>query len=281
MKYQQAINKYIQLALEEDIKEGDHTSLSTIPSDANGKAQLIVKDDGVVAGIEVAEAIAAAVDPNLKMNILITDGTWVKYGDIAFTIAGPSQSIVTAERLILNCMQRMSGIATTTKEYVDLIKHTDCKLLDTRKTTPNFRAFQKEAVVIGGGHNHRFGLYDMIMIKDNHVDFAGGVTEAIDATQSYLAKNQLDLKVEIEIRTAAELDQALKRGDIDRIMLDNHSPEEIKNALTKIDKRFETEASGGITKTTLVDYAETGVDFISVGALTHSSKSLDMSLKAC
>lgn len=281
MKYQQAINKYIQLALEEDIKEGDHTSLSTIPSDANGKAQLIVKDEGVVAGIEVAEAIAAAVDPNLKMNILITDGTWVKYGDIAFTIAGPSQSIVTAERLILNCMQRMSGIATTTKEYVDLIKHTDCKLLDTRKTTPNFRAFQKEAVVIGGGHNHRFGLYDMIMIKDNHVDFAGGVVEAIDATKSYLAKNKLDLKVEIEIRTAAELDQALKRGDIDRIMLDNHSPKEIKNALTKIDKRFETEASGGITKTTLVDYAETGVDFISVGALTHSSKSLDMSLKAC
>jgi nicotinate-nucleotide pyrophosphorylase (carboxylating) len=281
MKYQQAINKYIQLALEEDIKEGDHTSLSTIPSDANGKAQLIVKDEGVIAGIEVAEAIAAAVDPKLKMNILITDGTWVKYGDIAFTMEGPSQSIVTAERLILNCMQRMSGIATTTKEYVDLIKHTDCKLLDTRKTTPNFRAFQKEAVVIGGGHNHRFGLYDMIMIKDNHVDFAGGVVEAIDATQSYLAKNQLDLKVEIEIRTAAELDQALERGDIDRIMLDNHSPEEIKNALSKIDKRFETEASGGITKTTLVDYAETGVDFISVGALTHSSKSLDMSLKAC
>lgn len=281
MKYQQAINKYIQLALEEDIKEGDHTSLSTIPSDANGKAQLIVKDEGVIAGIEVAEAIARAVDPKLKMNILITDGTWVKYGDIAFTMEGPSQSIVTAERLILNCMQRMSGIATTTKEYVDLIKHTDCKLLDTRKTTPNFRAFQKEAVIIGGGHNHRFGLYDMIMIKDNHVDFAGGVVEAIDATQSYLAKNQLDLKVEIEIRTAAELDQALERGDIDRIMLDNHSPEEIKNALTKIEKRFETEASGGITKTTLVDYAETGVDFISVGALTHSSKSLDMSLKAC
>jgi nicotinate-nucleotide pyrophosphorylase (carboxylating) len=281
MKYQQAINKYIQLALEEDIKEGDHTSLSTIPSDANGKAQLIVKDEGVIAGIEVAEAIAAAVDPKLKMNILITDGTWVKYGDIAFTMEGPSQSIVTAERLILNCMQRMSGIATTTKEYVDLIKHTDCKLLDTRKTTPNFRAFQKEAVVIGGGHNHRFGLYDMIMIKDNHVDFAGGVVEAIDATQSYLAKNKLDLKVEIEIRTAAELDQALERGDIDRIMLDNHSPKEIKNALSKIDKRFETEASGGITKTTLVDYAETGVDFISVGALTHSSKSLDMSLKAC
>jgi nicotinate-nucleotide pyrophosphorylase (carboxylating) len=281
MKYQQAINKYIQLALEEDIKEGDHTSLSTIPSDANGKAQLIVKDEGVIAGIEVAEAIAAAVDPKLKMNILITDGTWVKYGDIAFTMEGPSQSIVTAERLILNCMQRMSGIATTTKEYVDLIKHTDCKLLDTRKTTPNFRAFQKEAVVIGGGHNHRFGLYDMIMIKDNHVDFAGGVVEAIDATQSYLAKNKLDLKVEIEIRTAAELDQALERGDIDRIMLDNHSPKEIKNALTKIEKRFETEASGGITKTTLVDYAETGVDFISVGALTHSSKSLDMSLKAC
>ena len=281
MKYQQAINKYIQLALEEDIKEGDHTSLSTIPSDANVKAQLIVKDEGVVAGIEVAEAIAAAVDPKLKMNILITDGTWVKYGDIAFTMEGPSQSIVTAERLILNCMQRMSGIATTTKEYVDLIKHTDCKLLDTRKTTPNFRAFQKEAVVIGGGHNHRFGLYDMIMIKDNHVDFAGGVVEAIDATQSYLAKNKLDLKVEIEIRTAAELDQALERGDIDIIMLDNHSPEEIKNALTKIEKRFETEASGGITKTTLVDYAETGVDFISVGALTHSSKSLDMSLKAC
>ena len=243
MKYQQAINKYIQLALEEDIKEGDHTSLSTIPSDANGKAQLIVKDEGVIAGIEVAEAIAAAVDPKLKMNILITDGTWVKYGDIAFTMEGPSQSIVTAERLILNCMQRMSGIATTTKEYVDLIKHTDCKLLDTRKTTPNFRAFQKEAVVIGGGHNHRFGLYDMIMIKDNHVDFAGGVVEAIDATKSYLAKNKLDLKVEIEIRTAAELDQALKRGDIDRIMLDNHSPEEIKNALTKIEKRFETEAS--------------------------------------
>ena len=271
----------IKLAFDEDIKDGDHSSLPCIPNNKMGKAQLIVKDEGVVAGIEVAEAIAAAVDPKLKMNILITDGTWVKYGDIAFTMEGPSQSIVTAERLILNCMQRISGIATTTKEYVDLIKHTDCKLLDTRKTTPNFRAFQKEAVVIGGGHNHRFGLYDMIMIKDNHVDFAGGVVEAIDATQSYLAKNKLDLKVEIEIRTAAELDQALERGDIDRIMLDNHSPEEIKNALTKIEKRFETEASGGITKTTLVDYAETGVDFISVGALTHSSKSLDMSLKAC
>lgn len=281
MKYPQAINKYIELALEEDIQDGDHTSLSTIPSTAMGKAQLLIKDNGILAGIEVAEVIISKVDPDLKMKIFIKDGDPVQYGDIAFTIEGKSQSIVTAERLILNCMQRMSGIATTTHSYMQLIKHTDCKLLDTRKTTPNFRAFQKEAVHIGGGTNHRFGLYDMIMIKDNHVDFAGGVREAIDACHKYLKEQKKSLDIEIEIRTAEELNEALERGGIQRIMLDNHSPEEISIALKKIDGRFETEASGGITKETIKDYAETGIDFISVGALTHSAPSLDMSLKAC
>jgi len=280
MKFQKEINKYIDLALVEDIKDGDHTSLSTIPSSACGKAQLIIKDKGIIAGIEVAKAVAKKVDDKLIIDDFIKDGTPVDFGDIAFTIEGKSQSIVTAERLILNCMQRMSGIATQTHNYVKLIKHTNCKLLDTRKTTPNFRAFQKEAVHIGGGHNHRFGLYDMIMIKDNHVDFAGGIKEAIKATRNYLKTQNLNLQVEIEIRNTQELVQAIEYGQIDRIMLDNHSPEQITEALKIIDGRFETEASGGITKETIVAYAETGVDFISVGALTHSAASLDMSLKA-
>lgn len=272
--------KYIKLALEEDIQDGDHTSLSTIPSDAEGKATLIVKDEGVLAGVEIAQVIAKEVDEDLSFDIFIQDGTWVKHGDIAFEIKGKAQSILTAERLILNCMQRMSGVATETKEYLDIIDGTNTQLLDTRKTTPNFRVFQKLAVQIGGGTNHRFGLFDMILIKDNHVDFAGGIKEAIKAANDYLKANNKDLDIEIEIRNLEELAQVLEYGNVNRIMLDNHTPEELKIALASIDGKFITEASGGITKETIRAYAETGVDYISVGALTHSTGSLDMSLKA-
>ncbi|MCC6701103.1 MAG: carboxylating nicotinate-nucleotide diphosphorylase [Fluviicola sp.] len=274
------IQEIIQNALREDIGEGDHSALACIPAEATGVAKLLVKDAGIIAGVELAELICKEVDPNLQFETFIKDGAFVKYGDIAFTITGRARSILGAERLLLNFMQRMSGIATLTNEYVQLIKGTSSKLLDTRKTTPGIRYMEKWAVRIGGGYNHRFALYDMIMLKDNHVDFAGGIAAAIERTQTYLSETGKQLKVEIEVRNLAELDEVLAIGKVDRIMLDNFTPELLKTALIRINGRFETEASGGITKETIRSFAETGVDFISVGALTHSFKSLDMSLKA-
>lgn len=274
------IDQIIQNALSEDIGSGDHSSLSAIPKEAQGKAKLLVKADGIIAGVELAKRIFELYDPNLKMKIFIEDGAKVKFGDIAFTIEGSSISILSTERLVLNFMQRMSGIATQTNEYVTLISDYKTKLLDTRKTTPGIRYMEKWAVRIGGGHNHRYALYDMIMLKDNHIDYAGGIQKAIEKANSYIKQKNLDLKIEIEVRDFKELKEVLEVGNVDRIMLDNFSPEDIKKALILINGQYETEASGGITKETLVDYAKTNVDFISVGALTHSFKSLDMSLKA-
>lgn len=274
------IDSIIDLAFKEDIGVGDHTSLSCVPEDAQGSAKLFIKDEGVLAGVQLAKRIFNRYDPDLKIDINILDGTIVKHGDIAFEVQGNSRSILATERLVLNFMQRMSGIATQTKSVVDLIQHTDAYLLDTRKTTPGIRALEKWAVTIGGGHNHRFGLYDMIMIKDNHIDYAGGILKAIERANSYLKKNNLKLNIEIEVRNEEELNEVLSVGQIDRIMLDNFSPELIKKVLPKIPNRIETEASGGITLENIRAYAETGVNFISSGALTHSVSSLDMSLKA-
>ncbi len=270
----------IKYALSEDIGDGDHTSLSTIPSTATGKARLIVKEEGILAGMRIAPLVFELVDPKIVFNQLLQDGTAVKPGDIAFTIEGPSISLLSAERLVLNFMQRMSGIATVTNRYTKELEGLHTKVIDTRKTTPLMRELEKEAVRIGGGGNHRFGLFDMILIKDNHVDFAGGISQAIGAAQQYLKKTGKDLKIEIEIRNFDELNEAIEFGGIDRIMLDNFTPEMLTQAVKVIDGRFETEASGGITLNTLRSYALSGVDFISVGALTHHIKSLDLSLKA-
>jgi nicotinate-nucleotide pyrophosphorylase (carboxylating) len=267
-------------AFKEDIGDGDHSSLSCVPENAQGKAKLIVKDNGIIAGIELAEQIFAHYDKNLKMNIFIKDGTAVKIGNIAFEISGSSRSILATERLVLNIMQRMSGIATQTNKIISLVSEYPTKILDTRKTTPGLRLIEKWAVRIGGGHNHRMGLYDMIMLKDNHVDYAGGIKNAISKTQEYLKNTGKDLKIEIEVRNEKELDEVLEIGGVDRIMLDNFSPERIKKSLKIIPKKYEVEASGGITIENIEDYAKTGVDFISIGALTHSFRSLDMSLKA-
>lgn len=274
------IDSIIKLALKEDIGEGDHTSLSCVPNDATGHAKLIVKDTGILAGVELAKRIFNHYDPALEIKIHLSDGAKVKPGDIAFEISGKSQSILATERLVLNFMQRMSGIATQTRSIVDLIEGTNTQLLDTRKTTPGIRALEKWAVTIGGGVNHRFGLYDMVMIKDNHIDYAGGITNAITRTVEYLKSKNLKLNIEIEVRDEKELDEVLAVGQVDRIMLDNFTPEEIKRVLPKIPSHYETEASGGITIENIRSYAETGVDFISSGALTHSVRSLDMSLKA-
>lgn len=270
----------IKYALSEDIGDGDHTSLSTIPSTATGKARLIVKEEGILAGMRIAPIVFELVDPKIVFNQLLQDGTAVKPGDIAFTIEGPSISLLSAERLVLNFMQRMSGIATVTNRYTKELEGLHTKVIDTRKTTPLMRELEKEAVRIGGGGNHRFGLFDMILIKDNHVDFAGGISQAIGAAQQYLKKTGKDLKIEIEVRNFDELNEAIEFGGIDRIMLDNFTPEMLNQAVKVIDGRFETEASGGITLNTLRSYALSGVDFISVGALTHHIKSLDLSLKA-
>jgi nicotinate-nucleotide pyrophosphorylase (carboxylating) len=275
-----AIAEFIDLALKEDVGDGDHSALAAIPADAQNKARLIIKGEGIIAGIEMAEKIFNRVDAGLKMEAIIKDGSYVNYGDIAFTVSGGARSILTSERLVLNCMQRMSGIATATNELKGLIRHTQAKLLDTRKTTPNFRIMEKWAVAIGGGLNHRFGLFDMIILKDNHVDYAGGVEKAIKATHAYLSSTGRDLKIEIETRNLEEVNQVLAIGGVDRIMLDNMSIEMLRNAVQLIGHRFETEASGGISKKNIVKVAETGVDFISVGALTHSTQSMDMSLKA-
>lgn len=274
------IHSFITAAFAEDVHDGDHTSLSTIPEATIDKAKLLVKDHGVLAGVELAQIIFHQLDPRIKMNVFIHDGALVEKGDVAFEVEGPARSILTAERLVLNCMQRMSGIATATWQLVKLLEGLHTKVIDTRKTTPGFRYFEKWAVRIGGGANHRFGLYDMILIKDNHVDYAGGIPNAIHAANTYLAEKKMKLAIEIEVRNFNELDQALATGNIQRIMLDNFTPADLKKAIAIIDKRFETEASGGITAETIRSYAESGVDFISVGAITHSIRSLDLSLKA-
>jgi len=270
----------ISLWFAEDIGDGDHTTLSCIPSTAVGKSQLIIKENGVLAGVEVAREIFRAFDPELKMTVYITDGTEVKVGDVAFVVEGKIQSLLQTERLMLNIMQRMSGVATRTREYVKALEGTKTRVLDTRKTTPGLRLLEKEAVKIGGGVNHRIGLYDMILLKDNHVDFAGGIAQAIQRTKAYLKEKGKDLKIEIEVRNFDELVQVMAEGGVDRIMLDNFTPENTRKAVEIIAGKYETESSGGITFATLKEYAECGVDYISVGALTHSVKSLDMSFKA-
>ena len=274
------LDELIKLWFAEDIGDGDHTTLSSIPADAMGKQQLIIKEEGIVAGIEVAKRVFAAFDPELKMTQYLHDGDRVKPGDIAFVVEGRVQSLLQTERLMLNIMQRMSGVATRTAEYVKLVEGTKCRVLDTRKTTPGLRMLEKEAVRIGGGSNHRIGLFDMILLKDNHVDFAGGIANAIHRAQEYLKEKGKNLKIEIEVRSFDELNEALATGGIDRIMLDNFSPADTRRAVEIINGRVEVESSGGITFNTLRQYAECGVDVISVGALTHSVKSLDMSFKA-
>lgn len=270
----------IRQALKEDIQDGDHTSLACIPENAIQSAKLLVKQDGILAGVEVAKAVFNEVDPSLHFEQILQDGDQIKVGDIAFKIHGSARSILTGERLALNFMQRMSGIATYTDFMCQKIKGTKAQLLDTRKTTPNLRAFEKKAVILGGGVNHRHGLYDMIMIKDNHIDYAGSIAQAIEKANSYLKEHQLKIKIEVEARNLEELEEILACGNIDRIMLDNFSYDDLRKAVKKIAGRFETEASGGITEETIRGYADCGVDFISVGALTHQIKSLDMSLKA-
>lgn len=264
----------------EDIGDGDHTSLSCIPANAEGTSQLIIKEEGILAGVEVARTVFETFDPALKMEVFINDGAHVKPGDIAFRVSGKILSLLQTERLMLNIMQRMSGVATTTHRYVERLEGTGTRVLDTRKTTPGLRLLEKEAVRIGGGTNHRIGLYDMILLKDNHVDFAGGIEQAITRAQSYCREKGKKLKIEIEVRSFNEINQVLKVGGVDRIMLDNFSVEDTRKAVVLINHRYETESSGGITIDTLRDYALCGVDFISVGALTHSIKSLDMSFKA-
>lgn len=270
----------IKLWFAEDIGDGDHTTLSCIPSTAVGKSQLIVKEDGVLAGVEVARQIFNAFDPQLQMTVFINDGADVKKGDVAFVVEGKIQSLLQTERLMLNIMQRMSGVATRTRFYVKMLEGTKTRVLDTRKTTPGLRLLEKEAVKIGGGVNHRIGLYDMILLKDNHVDFAGGIDKAITRAKNYLIEKNKNLKIEIEVRNFDELAQVMAVGGVDRIMLDNFSVENTRKAVEIIDGKFETESSGGITIETLRQYAECGVDYISVGALTHSVKSLDLSFKA-
>tara|TARA_B110000003_G_scaffold269977_1_gene301734 strand:+ start:2335 stop:3180 length:846 start_codon:yes stop_codon:yes gene_type:complete len=270
----------INLAFEEDIKDGDHSSLSCIPNNKMGKAQLIVKDQGIIAGIKLAEWIFESIDPTLFMEIKLKDGDKVKKGDIAFTVKGCSISILTAERLVLNCMQRMSAIATKTRDYVELVKGTKTTILDTRKTTPGIRILEKWAVKIGGGDNHRFGLYDMIMLKDNHIDYAGGITKAIDKAKKYLKEKNLNLKIEVEARDLNEVKEIMTTKGVHRIMLDNFTPKDTIEAVKLINGKFETESSGGITSSTIRTYAECGVDYISVGALTHSIYNMDLSLKA-
>jgi nicotinate-nucleotide pyrophosphorylase (carboxylating) len=271
---------FVQNALQEDVGDGDHSALATIPANKKGKCRLLVKEDGILAGVEAAKEIFKVIDPKFKFVPLLKDGQKVKVGDIAFTIEGSSQKLLTAERLVLNVMQRMSGIATKTAYLQELCKGTKTKVIDTRKTTPGFRFFEKWAVVIGGGANHRFGLYDMIMIKDNHIDFAGGIIEAIDATHAYLKKHKKKLAIEVETRTLNDVKLILNKGGFQRIMLDNYTIADTKKAVALINGKYEVESSGGITEKTIAQYAKCGVDFISVGALTHHVKSMDLSLKA-
>lgn len=272
--------EFLRSAIQEDVAEGDHSSLSTIPKSAKGKAHLLVKESGIISGIDVAKNVFKLVDVDIQLEIFMKDGQKVTSGDIVFIASGSSQSLLKAERLMLNLMQRMSGIATITHKYVQLTVGTKAKVLDTRKTTPNLRAFEKQAVVHGGGTNHRFGLYDMIMIKDNHIDFAGGIAEALTKAHNYTKEKDFQLKIEIEARDLNEVQQILNCGLGDRIMLDNFNYEDTKTAVELINGKYETESSGGITLDTIKGYAKCGVDYISVGALTHSVKSLDLSFKA-
>jgi nicotinate-nucleotide pyrophosphorylase (carboxylating) len=274
------IRHFVQSALAEDVGDGDHSTLAAIPKDSESRARLLVKQEGLIAGVSLAEEIFRVVDPALSVEILIPDGTRVQNGAVAFIVGGPSRSILTSERLVLNCMQRMSAIATKAAHYQKLVEGTKAKILDTRKTTPNFRLPEKWAVLIGGGHNHRIGLFDMIMLKDNHIDMAGGIEQAIIRTKDYLRSQNKNLRIEIETRNLGEVEEVLRVGGVDIIMLDNMSPEMMKEAVNLIGGRFETEASGGITETTIRAVAETGVDYISVGALTHGVTSMDLSLKA-
>jgi nicotinate-nucleotide pyrophosphorylase (carboxylating) len=274
------LREFILKSLAEDVGDGDHSSLACIPAESKGKARLLIKEKGILAGIRVADEIFSVIDEDLKFDKILEDGTRVFPGDVAFYISGRQQSILKSERLVLNIMQRMSGIATSTHEYTTLLKGLKTRILDTRKTTPGFRFLEKEAVRIGGGWNHRIGLYDMIMLKDNHIDYAGGIEKAIKKTREYLKKKNLKLKVEIEARSIEDVREIISNGGIDRIMLDNFSIEDTLLAVREISGRYETESSGGIDLTTLRAYAECGVDYISVGALTHHVKSLDMSLKA-
>ena len=273
-------NKLIELAFAEDIGDGDHTTLCCIPENAMGKSQLLIKEDGILAGVEVAKKVFAEFDNELQVEVLIADGTPVKVGDIAMVVTGRIRSLLQTERLMLNIMQRMSGIATMTHKYVELLKGTHTRVLDTRKTTPGLRMLEKQAVKIGGGTNHRIGLFDMILLKDNHIDFAGGIENAIDRCHKYLKDKALDLNIEIEVRDFNELQQVLDKGGVHRIMLDNFSVEDTKKAVDMIGGKYETESSGGIIFDTIRKYTEQGVDFVSVGALTHSVKGLDMSFKA-
>ena len=274
-------DKLIELAFAEDIGDGDHTTLCCIPDDAIGKSHLLIKENGILAGVEMAKKVFAKFDPTLTVEVLIKDGTPVKVGDIAMIVSGKTRSLLQTERLMLNIMQRMSGIATMTNKYVKLLEGTVTHVLDTRKTTPGLRMLEKQAVKIGGGMNHRIGLFDMILLKDNHVDFAGGIENAIDRCHTYLKEKGLDLKIEIEVRNFDELQRVLNHGGVDRVMFDNFSVPYTKKAVDLVAGRMETESSGGITFDTIRGYAEQGVDFISVGALTHSVKGLDMSFKAC
>lgn len=280
IEFKSYLKEFTERSLAEDVQEGDHTSLSTIPEEVVEEAVFLAKEQGVLAGIDVAREMWALIDPEIECNVFINDGQEVQAGDEIMRIKGSVHSILKGERLILNVMQRMSGIASKTKHYVDEIRHTEAKVLDTRKTTPLLRPLEKKAVELGGGKNHRFGLYDMILIKDNHVDYAGGIREALSKTYVYLAAKELAIPVEIEVRDFDELEEVLAFGKVDRIMLDNFTPEQVREAVQKIGGKHETEASGGITLETIQAYAETGVDFISVGDLTHSVKSLDISLKA-
>ena len=274
-------DKLIDLAFAEDIGDGDHTTLCCIPEDAMGKSHLLIKEEGILAGVEVAKKVFARFDPTMQVEVLMGDGSHVKVGDIAMVVTGKVRSLLQTERLMLNIMQRMSGIATMTNRYVKLLEGTHTRVLDTRKTTPGLRMLEKQAVKIGGGTNHRIGLFDMILLKDNHVDFAGGIANAINRCHEYLKEKGLDLKIEIEVRNFDELQQVLDCGGVNRIMLDNFTVEDTKKAVDIIAGRYETESSGGITFDTIRSYAEQGVDFVSVGALTHSVKGLDMSFKAC
>jgi len=274
------LTEFIRLALAEDVGDGDHTSLSTIPADAQKRARLLVKESGILAGVAVAKAIFTEVDPSFVVDVLMNDGADINPGDVVLTVSGNARNILTAERLVLNCMQRMSGIATHTRQLVNLLEGTRTQLLDTRKTTPNFRICEKMATKIGGAVNHRFGLYDMILIKDNHVDYAGGIEAAITKAVTYLEETGRQLRIEIETRNRAEVEEVLRVGQVNVILLDNFAPDGIRDMVRLINGRFITEASGGIDETNLRAYAETGVDFISSGALTHQVKSLDFSLKA-
>jgi nicotinate-nucleotide pyrophosphorylase (carboxylating) len=274
------IDAFIDQSLMEDVGPGDYSSIASIPSDATKKARLIIKEKGILAGLALAEKIFKKVDSSLEIDFFMVDGQKVRENDIAFHVSGRARSILMAERLVLNCMQRMSGIATLTNEYVNKIQNTNARILDTRKTTPNFRIMEKWAVVIGGGFNHRFGLYDMILLKDNHIDFAGGIAQAIESTENYLKEHNLNLKIEIETRSLKEVTEVLKKGGIHRIMLDNMDCITMQKAVRLINKQYETEASGGVNLQSVAEIAQTGVDYISVGALTHSANSIDLSLKA-